>query len=124
MTTFFRGHSWRLLIIIFLSLVMTGFRVLEVLYIAFIFGHPLPLFSAFLIGTLPGLVLLLPIPGGIGLFETSNAAIFTLLGISIHPVAFTMIIRLRDFIFIVIGAVHALHRGVASFGKKKSPLVP
>jgi uncharacterized protein (TIRG00374 family) len=100
MTKFFVGKKLKVLFIVLLSFVMTHF-----------FGFELGIRDAFLLSTLPGISLLLPIPGGLGVFEGSNAAMFALLGIGINPVAFTMIVRARDLLFIAIGVVHAVLRG-------------
>jgi hypothetical protein len=61
--------------------------------------------------TLPGVSLLLPVPAGLGVFEGSNAGMFALLGVAINPVAYTMIIRARDFLFIGLGIFHAVRSG-------------
>lgn len=111
MTKFFQGKMAKVLFIVFLSFVMTAFRAVEVIFITHFFGFDITIRDAFLMSTLPGVALLLPIPAGIGVFEGSNAAMFALLGIGINPVAFTMIVRARDLLFIAIGVVHAVQRG-------------
>jgi uncharacterized protein (TIRG00374 family) len=111
MTKFFVGKKLKVLFIVLLSFVMTAFRAVEIIFITHFFGFELGIRDAFLLSTLPGISLLLPIPGGLGVFEGSNAAMFALLGIGINPVAFTMIVRARDLLFIAIGVVHAVLRG-------------
>jgi uncharacterized protein (TIRG00374 family) len=111
MTKFFAGRPLKILLIVCLSFVMTAFRAVEVLFITFFFGAVISLGDAFLMSTLPGVALLLPIPGGLGVFEGSNAALFAVLGIAINPVAFTMIVRARDLVFIAMGVFHAVRRG-------------
>jgi uncharacterized protein (TIRG00374 family) len=111
MTKFFAGQGTKVLFIVLLSFVMTAFRAVEVIFITHFFGFEISIRDAFLLSTLPGVALLLPIPAGIGVFEGSNAAMFALLGIGINPVAFTMIVRARDLLFIAIGVVHAVRRG-------------
>jgi uncharacterized membrane protein YbhN (UPF0104 family) len=105
------GKKLKVLFIVLLSFVMTAFRAVEIIFITHFFGFELGIRDAFLLSTLPGISLLLPIPGGLGVFEGSNAAMFALLGIGINPVAFTMIVRARDLLFIAIGVVHAVLRG-------------
>lgn len=119
MTKFFSGKPVLLVGVVLLSLIMISFKVIETVFIAWFFGVHLVLRDAFLLATLPGVVLLLPVPGGIGVYEGTNAATFALLGVPLNPVAFTMIIRLRDFIFIAIGVTHALQRGEKLVGKSK-----
>lgn len=111
MTKFFVGKGTKVLFIVLLSFVMTAFRAVEVIFITYFFGFEITIRDAFLLSTLPGVALLLPIPAGIGVFEGSNAAMFALLGIGINPVAFTMIVRARDLLFIAIGVAHAVRRG-------------
>lgn len=111
MTTFFVGKPYKILLIVVLSFIMDAFKALEVIYIGHFFGSVISLSDAFLLSTIPGVSLMLPIPGGLGVFEGSNAAMFALLGVAINPVAFTMIVRARDLTFIAIGVVHAVLRG-------------
>jgi uncharacterized protein (TIRG00374 family) len=111
MTKFFAGKPLKILLIVFLSFTMTAFRALEVFFITFFFGALISFSDAFLMSTLPGVALLLPVPGGLGVFEGSNAAMFALLGISINPVAYTVVIRARDLVFIAMGVFHAVRRG-------------
>lgn len=111
MTQFFTGKTLSVLFIVLLSFVMTSFRAVEVLLITHFFGFDILIRDAILMSTVPGVSLFLPIPGGVGVFEGSNAAMFALLGIGINPVAFTMIVRARDLLFIMIGVIHAVARG-------------
>ena len=111
MTKFFAGQRAKILFIVLLSFVMTAFRAVEVYFITYFFGFTITVRDAFLMSTLPGVSLLLPIPAGLGVFEGSNAAMFALLGIGINPVAFTLIVRARDLLFIAIGVIHAVLRG-------------
>lgn len=119
MTKFFSGKPLLLTGVVLLSVVLIAFKVLETFFIAWFFGVHLGLRDAFLLATLPGMVLLLPVPAGLGVYEGSNAATFALLGLPLNPVAFTMIIRLRDFIFIAIGVAHAVSRGEKLMGRKE-----
>jgi len=82
-----------------------------VAFITHFFGVEITIRDAFLMSTLPGVALMLPIPAGLGVFEGSNAAMFALLGIQINPVAYTMVIRARDFLFIALGTFHAVRSG-------------
>jgi uncharacterized protein (TIRG00374 family) len=118
MTKFFKGKAWQVLLIVLLSFVMTAFRAVEVLFITHFFGFAISIRDAVLMSTVPGVALFLPIPGGVGVFEGSNAAMFALLGIGINPVAFTMIVRARDLLFIAVGVLHAVARGEKVIAKR------
>lgn len=120
MTHFFSGRAHVLAAVILLSLVMTGFRAVEVWFIAKGFGQELTLSGSILLSTIPGLVLFAPVPGGLGLFEASMAAMLGTLGISTPAIAFTMIIRLRDFLFIGAGALHGIREGAGWIGRKET----
>ncbi len=96
-----------------LSLAMVAFRVVETFYIAWGFGVSLNFAQAFLISSLPGLALLLPVPGGLGIFEGGFAAVFTALAVPMSPIAFSLIIRLRDVVFIGFGFIHMVRTGTA-----------
>lgn len=117
MTQFFVGKSLKVLFIVLLSFVMTAFRAVEVMFVAYFFGSLISIGDAFLLSTVPGISLLLPIPGGLGVFEGSNAAMFALLGITLNPVAFTLVVRARDLTFIAMGVVHAVLRGERMIAK-------
>lgn len=119
MAKFFAGRLGTLAGVVLLSFVVVSFKAVEVFFISWAFGVALTLRDAFLIATLPGVVLLLPVPGGLGVYEGTNAAVFALLGLPLNPVAFTMILRLRDFVFIAIGVTHAVSRGEKLLGRKE-----
>lgn len=124
MTKFFAGQTRMLVGVILLSCVMTGFRAVEIWFIAWGFGEVIGPSSAILLSTIPGLVLFAPVPGGLGLFEASTAAMLATLGIPTPAIAFTLIIRLRDFLFILVGVYHGIQEGAGWIGRRnKEPLV-
>ncbi len=118
MRHFLQGGKSRLFSVAFLSFVTVGFRAVESFYLLYFLGVILSARDAILLSTLPGLALLLPIPGGLGIFEGSNAAAFTLLGLTVNAVAYTIVIRFRDALFILIGIVHAAKRGELLFERR------
>lgn len=120
MSRFLASNPWRIARVSVLSALGVSFRIFEVFYIAWFFGVPLSFSQAFLVSTLPGLTLLLPIPGGLGLFEGSFAAVFALLVIPLNPVAFALIIRLRDAVFIAVGTAHLAIQGARFYAKKRA----
>ncbi|MBI1908038.1 flippase-like domain-containing protein [Candidatus Uhrbacteria bacterium] len=103
--------------IVLLSVVMVSFKAVEAFFIAYFFDVTLSIRDTFLLATLPGIVLLLPVPAGLGVYEGSNAAIFSLLGLKLNAVAYTAIIRIRDFVFIALGVTHAVRHGEKLFAK-------
>ncbi|MFA5945663.1 MAG: lysylphosphatidylglycerol synthase transmembrane domain-containing protein [Patescibacteria group bacterium] len=118
MSEFFVGRTVRILVVIGLSLIMATFKAVEAIFIAHFFGVNIKITDALLMSTLPGVALLLPVPAGLGVYEGSNTALFDLLHLPINPVAYTIVIRLRDFLFIGIGVCYAVIRGEALFFKK------
>ncbi len=118
MSKFLAAQPWRIVRLSVISALAISFKIVEVFYIAWFFGVPLTFAQAFLVSTLPGVVLLLPVPGGLGLFEGGFAAVFALLAIPLNPVSFALIIRLRDAIFIAVGVAHLAIQGVQVYAKK------
>ena len=102
-----------------LSMLMMTFRVVEAFYVAWGFHVSLNFAQAFLISSLPGLALILPVPGGLGIFEGGFAAVFTALNVPLNPIAFSLMIRLRDLVFIGFGVTHMLRTGTTWVLAKK-----
>lgn len=119
MKKFFAGKPGVIALIVVMSLIMVSFKAIEAYYIAYFYGVKLGLRDVFLLATLPGIALLLPVPAGLGVYEGSNAAIFSLLNLTLNPVAFAAIIRIRDFVFIAFGVMHAVRSGEHLFGGGK-----
>lgn len=108
MAQFLRQAPKQIFLIIVISLCNFSLRLAEVFYVAFIFGVGLTFSQAFLVTTLPGIALLLPVPAGLGLFEGGFSAVFTALSIPLSAISFALIIRARDAIFIALGVSHLL----------------
>ncbi len=121
MSDFFVGRARVVAAIVSLSLVMAMFKAIEAMFIAHYLGVDVSLSDAFLMSTLPGVALLLPVPAGLGVYEGSNEAMFAVLGLPINAVAYTVIIRARDFLFIGLGVAYAIVHGerlvTAKYGK-------
>lgn len=111
MQKFLKKNPGLVIIVALLSMTVISFRVVEVIYIAHFFGVDVNFAQSFLASTLPGVALILPVPAGVGVFEGSFAAVFTLLAVPLNAVAFALIIRGRDLIFITIGSLHILQKG-------------
>ncbi|MFH1611524.1 MAG: lysylphosphatidylglycerol synthase transmembrane domain-containing protein [Patescibacteria group bacterium] len=111
MTGLLHAKKSFLFLIAILAITVISFRVVEVFYLAFFFDVNLSFAQAFLVSTLPGIALLLPVPAGLGVFEGGFASLFTILSIPLSAVAFALVIRLRDTIFIGFGVIHLLRKG-------------
>lgn len=119
MHAFAKGHPHLLLIALALAVLVVSIRVVEVIYIAHFFGVSLTFAQSFLIATLPGIALLLPVPAGVGVFEGGFATVFTLLAVPLAAIPFALIIRLRDLVFITLGSVHMIQQGGTWLARKK-----
>ncbi|MBU0614282.1 flippase-like domain-containing protein [Patescibacteria group bacterium] len=111
MGDFLNGNTKLLFAVVLISFLVLSFRVIEVLYIAYFFGIGVNFGEAFLLATLPGVALLLPIPAGLGVFEGSFTAVFAALAIPVNAIAFALIIRVRDILFITAGSIHMMRQG-------------
>lgn len=118
MKIFLRGNQRLVFGIAAISVLSILIRVIEVWYLGYFLGVWMNFGQAFLTSTLPGVALLLPVPGGIGVFEGSFATVFALLGLSLNAVAFAILIRLRDILFIGVGLTHILMQGKAWIAQK------
>lgn len=114
----FTGKKKLVIFLAFLSCVMITFRIVEMLFIAASFGVDLSFAQVFLISTIPGIALLLPVPAGLGVFEGSFAMIFAAVGAPLDAIAFALIIRLRDLGFVAIGTLHMVRKGGDYFAKR------
>ncbi len=115
MTEFFQKKLSLHIAVAALALIVIFFKVVEVIYIAFFLGIALTFSQAFLTATLPGIALILPVPGGLGIFEGGFAAVFDVLGIPLSAIAFALIIRIRDGIFIATGSFWMIRQGEKLF---------
>ncbi len=119
MSRFLQKKKQLVFLLAILSFTVISFRIIEVLYIAYFFDVSLNFAEAFLISALPGLALFIPVPGGVGVFEGSFAALFGVLGIAtLNPVAFAFVIRARDLIFVTLGLSHLSITGRNYLDKK------
>ena len=106
-TDFFGKKPKLLIFLLFLSIVMISFKAVEIWYIAYFLGETLSFSQAFLASTLPGITLLIPVPGGLGFLEAGTAGVFALLGIGINAITVVFLIRMRDVLFVFLGLTHA-----------------
>lgn len=112
MADFLSCHQSSVAKIAILSSIVVTFRIVEIWYIAFFFGLDLSFTQLLLLSTLPGIALFAPVPAGVGVFEGSFTGLFQILGIaSAYGLAFTVIIRARDLLFIAVGMLHLFLKG-------------
>jgi uncharacterized protein (TIRG00374 family) len=107
MYEFYKQHLKTFIILVIISLIITGFLLLEHYLVANFMGVKLTFFQTFLSSTIPYIAYMIPIPGGLGLLEGGHAAMFAALGVSINAFVLVFIIRMRDLVFVLIGLIHA-----------------
>lgn len=112
MTAFFKAAPQKIIGVVALSFLMTGFKIIEVWYLLSLLGQLVSPTDLFFLSTLPGIFLLIPIPGGVGVFEGGNALIFGVLGLTASPLVYTFIIRFRDLVLITLGLIHGIREGI------------
>ncbi len=111
MSNFLREDKVMVAKVLLLSFIVLAFRVADVFYLMYFFGIDMTFSQAFLISTLPAIALIMPVPGSVGVLEGGFAAVFAVLAISLNPIAYAIIVRSRDVIFIVLGLVRILMKG-------------
>lgn len=118
MNQFYRNNPRALWTLLVISLFTVFFILTEHFLVAWFMGVRLTFLQVFLVSTIPYFAYLLPIPGGLGILESGHATIFALLGVSINAFAFVFIIRLRDFIFVLLGLIRGWHKGYSIVKKE------
>jgi uncharacterized protein (TIRG00374 family) len=112
MSEFYKNHLRIFVLLIFISLIISAFLLLEHYLVARFMGVRLTFFQTFLASTIPYIAYMVPIPGGIGLLEGGHAAMFSLLGVNINAFVLVFIIRMRDLVFVMVGLLHASKQGM------------
>jgi uncharacterized membrane protein YbhN (UPF0104 family) len=112
MNHFYKAHRKVLLKLLVISVVTLVFLLVEHFLVAWFMGVKLTFMQVFLASTIPYIAYMMPIPGGLGALESGHAAVFALLGVPINAVAFVFIIRMRDFIFVLLGLIRGWHKGI------------
>lgn len=112
MSAFYKQNGPTFLVLIFISIFIIGFQLFEHYILALFFGVKMTFFQTFLVSTIPYLAIIIPIPGSLGVLESSHAVMFALLGIQINAFVLVFIIRIRDFAFVLLGLIHASKEGL------------
>ncbi len=107
MADFYKKHGGIFVVLIFISLLIASFLLLEHWLIARFMGVNMTFLQTFLVSTIPYIAFVLPIPSGIGVLESGHVAMFAALGIPINAFVLVFIIRIRDLVFVLIGLIHA-----------------
>lgn len=111
MNKFYKEHPKVLYRLLVISAFTLAFLLVEHFIVAWFMGVRLTFLQVFLASTIPYIAYMMPIPGGFGALEGGHAAVFAILGVPINAVAFVFIIRLRDFIFVLLGLIRGWHKG-------------
>jgi hypothetical protein len=117
----FDGSS-RVRIITILSLAFVIMRIPEMIYLGWVTGVKMNVLDAILVATLPGFALFLPIPAGLGAFESGFGWVFELLGLGGSALLFVVLVRSRDLVLLILGFVHALRVGITSLYKTSAEI--
>lgn len=117
--TFFQGDRRTLIYALLISALGCAIMVFEYWLVASFFNVHLTITQAFIMMTVSGLAFLMPIPGGVGAFEGSQAIIAPWFGYSPTSfIAIALVIRLRDAVFTLLGLGHILRHGFAGVWKE------
>jgi uncharacterized protein (TIRG00374 family) len=113
-------HKWTTLpFVVFLSFLGWGVTLAEYFMIGHFLGFSFSAYESFLIGTVPSLAYLMPIPGGFGVLEGLGAGLFVVLGYTASAaIAVMVMFRIKELCFAGLGFAYALSHGVSLFGKK------
>ncbi len=111
MNTFYQKNPWTVIKLLFLNLLMISFMLFEHFITAYFLGVRLTFVQTFLISTIPYIAYLMPIPGGLGILESGTATIFLILGVNINAFVFIFILRMRDFVFVILGFIRGYQKG-------------
>lgn len=125
MSDFCTGHRLRFYFLMFISCVNVLVYVLEHFVLALFLGAKLTVIQSFLVTSIPNSAYLIPIPGALGALESLHVLVFGLLGVTINAIALVLILRVRDFLIVLIGIIyasgHGFHLVREAFGKKTPP---
>ncbi len=118
MNLFYKNHRSIFKYLVVLCIITVGVILAEHFLVAYFMGVQLNFLQTFMISTIPYIAYLLPIPGGLGVLEGGAASVFLLHGININSLAYVFIIRLRDFIFVLMGLVRGSQKGISIMKKE------
>lgn len=103
-----------------ISITAWSFTIVEYYMLAQFLGIGLSGFESFLVGTVPLMAYLFPVPGGLGMLEGAQAGMFSLLGYSASSaLAVVVLVRVKELFFSCIGFGYALTHGLTVLGKEK-----
>jgi len=111
MNGFYFDHRGEMVKLIVLSVVTTSMMLLEHYIVARFMGVNLNFMQLFLVSSIPYFSYIVPVPGGLGILESTHTTIFGLLGVQINAFAFVLILRLRDLVMVASGIFHTSKSG-------------
>ena len=103
-----------------ISLAAWATSIIEYYVIASFLGVELTLYQSFLIGTVPLMAYLIPVPAGLGMLEGAQTGMFALFGLGPSvALAVVLMVRVKELLFSGIGFGYAVTHGLSILGKKK-----
>lgn len=118
-SSFFRKKRSEFFGILFLSPLVYFSWLAEIWLLVYFLGVKLDFFEIVLVQAILGLVTLAPVAGGLGFLEAGSAAVFAILGLSgAEGLSFSVLQRIRDLIFAVIGLLFSFYLGMKPKIKK------
>ena len=120
MRTFFADHRPALWAALWWGLLFWFLHIFEFWLIFLALGAHISFEAAFLISTIPMVTFMLPIPAGLGAFETGLVITCGFLGINpVYALPVALLNRFRDILFVTIGLIHSGHTGVNLWLKQR-----
>lgn len=109
---FFNHRKKTFIIALFISCLLWFLMILEFKTALMIVGYNASVAQIYLVVTMTGFAMMFPIPASIGVMELSQIGIAILVGIPpAVAVALSLLVRTRDFMWIVSGVIFYIHHG-------------
>jgi len=106
-------------LIVFISLLAWSCTIVEYFILAKFLGISLTVFQSFLVGTVPLMAYMIPVPAGLGMLEGAQAGMFSLFGYSTSvALAVVVMVRVKELFFSSIGFIYVLTHGLTLLGKR------
>lgn len=109
-------------LLFFLSFAGWSATILECYLLCSFFGIELSFLQSFLIGTIPMIAYLLPVPAGLGMYESAVIGLFNLLGLNTGVgFALVVMIRAKEVLYSCAGALYGVTHGLSLLRKSVLP---
>jgi uncharacterized protein (TIRG00374 family) len=110
LNAFYSKNPMLTLGLILISISTMLVMLLEHFLIVYFLGVKMTFFQTFLITTIPYAAYMTPVPGGVGVLESSMALVFQVLGLNLSSIALILILRSRDLLFVIAGLIKGSHK--------------